>query len=249
MITNSRAEYIGAMIRGRILQSALAQNILIIGAGGHGSEVRAYIEDLPGAEECVRLLGFIDDNRAAGAWLQTEILGGLPGLKELARSRSDIVFGYITAFGHNFLRHRIVRAIENFGLNNLRPWTLRHPTAHVGPEVQIGEGTLLAPNVIVTTRAVIGRHSILNVRVSVSHDCLIGDFANINPGAILCGRVSIGDGAYIGAGVIVRDGIRVGPGVTVGAGAVVIEDLPDNVTAVGVPARVIKTNTLKWLNT
>jgi serine acetyltransferase len=35
--------------------------------------------------------------------------------------------------------------------------------------------------------------------------------------------------------------IRIGADVTVGAGAAVVPDLPDGVTAVGVPARVLPT--------
>ena len=231
------------------LQSRVVEEIVIVGAGGHGSEVRTYIRDLAAVKEGVRLLGFIDDNRAPGPWLRSEILGGLPELDALARRGKDKVLGYLTAFGENLIRLRVVRAIEALGLSNLHPWTLQHPTAHVGPEVQIGEGVLLAPNVIVTTLVRIGRHSILNVKVSVSHDCVIGEFVNINPGATICGRVSIGDGAYIGAGAIVKDTISIGRGVTIGAGAVVIHDLPDGVTAVGVPARVIKQHPVDWLNT
>jgi acetyltransferase-like isoleucine patch superfamily enzyme len=46
--------------------------------------------------------------------------------------------------------------------------------------------------------------------------------------------------AFLGIGAKVIPGVKIGAGTTVGAGAVVIEDLPENVTAVGVPARVIK---------
>ena len=77
---------------------------------------------------------------------------------------------------------------------------------------------------------------------------MIGNFVNINPGATICGQVSIGDGAYIGAGAVVKDKIRIGRGAIVGAGAVVVRDLPDGVTAVGVPARVIKQNDIDWLD-
>ena len=230
------------------MKTGCEEKLLIVGAGGHGSEVRAYVENVAAANECVRLLGFIDDNRTKEPWLGTQILGGLPDLESLARKKRDNTFHYITACGDNPVRRRVVRTIEGYGLSNLRPWTLRHPSSQLGPDVQIGQGTLLAPNVIVTTRARIGNHCILNVKVSVSHDCVIGDFVNINPGAVICGRVDIEAGAYIGAGAVVKDRIRIGRGVTVGAGAVVIHDLPDGVTAVGVPAHVIKENPIDWLN-
>jgi len=226
----------------------IEQNLLIIGAGGHGSEVRAYIEALTATQRRLRLLGFIDDNRTRGTWLGTEVLGRLSDLQELARSRETSYFGYITAFGDNSIRRHIVQTIESFQLRNLRPWTLVHPTSLIGPKVEIGVGTLLAPNTIITTHAHIGHHAILNVRASVSHDCVIGDFVNLNPAAVICGSVEIGEGSYIGAGAVVKDRVRIGRGVTVGAGAVVIHDLSDGVTAVGVPARVIKESTIDWLN-
>jgi serine O-acetyltransferase len=48
----------------------------------------------------------------------------------------------------------------------------------------------------------------------------------------------IGDNVYIGAGARVLGRIRVGNNVSIGANAVVLTDVPDNSTAVGVPATV-----------
>jgi acetyltransferase EpsM len=219
--------------------------VVIVGAGGHGSEVHSYFRDLPPAAN-VKLMGFIDDNQPPGAWLDNKILGGLEALEMLAQKGKRGVLHYITAIGSNPVRRKIVDAIETLGLKNLRPWTLRHPTVQIGYGVEIAEGTLLAPNVVVTTRVRIGRHGIINIRASVSHDCKIGDFVNINPAATLCGNVTVGDGSYIGAGAVIKEKIKIGRGVTVGAGAVVIRDLPDGSTAVGVPARIIKQNPEMW---
>ncbi|WP_304412082.1 acetyltransferase [Synechococcus sp. CB0205] len=44
--------------------------------------------------------------------------------------------------------------------------------------------------------------------------------------------------SWIGIGASVIQQIRIGADVIVGAGAAVVSDLPDGVTAVGVPARV-----------
>jgi acetyltransferase EpsM len=216
------------------------QEIVIIGAGGHGSELASYIQDLAASGK-VKLLGFIDDNKSPGAFCGTEVLGNFTALMELVAKRKQPV-NYITAVGNNELRRRFAQQIQSFGTANLIPWTLTHPSALVGSDVMIGPGTCVAPNTVLTTRIRIGAHCILNVKASVSHDCVIGDFVNINPAATLCGNVTVGDGAFIGAGATVKEKISIGRNTIVGAGAVVVRDLPENVTAVGVPARIIKTS-------
>lgn len=53
--------------------------------------------------------------------------------------------------------------------------------------------------------------------------------------------IAIGDNVWLGGGVIVLPGMTVAENTVVGAGAVVTRDLPANVTAVGNPARVVRT--------
>ncbi|MBI1761477.1 MAG: acetyltransferase [Acidobacteria bacterium] len=207
--------------------------LVIIGAGGHGAEVAAYALDLG-----CQLLGVLDDGKPPGPWHCSHILGGINALPELVRKYGRV--GYITALGSNPLRQKIVCQIEELALPSLQAVTLHHTSAWVGVGVEIGEGTLLAPGSLVTTRARIGRHSILNVKASVAHDCLIGDYCNLNPGATLCGGVQLGNGCSIGAAVTVIEKRCIGERSVVGAGAVVIDDIPPDVTVVGIPARIVK---------
>ena len=51
---------------------------------------------------------------------------------------------------------------------------------------------------------------------------------------------SLRSNVWLGGGVIVLPGVNIGENTVVGAGAVVTRDLPANVVAVGVPARVIR---------
>jgi len=220
------------------------QDVVIIGAGGHGSEVHSYLHDLVNAGQPLRLVGFIDDRLPVGPLLGSEILGGLSALGQIGKGHDTL--NYITAFGDNPTRRKIVERLEALQIPGLRPWTLRHSTANIGYEVEIGDGTLLAPGVIVTTRVSVGRHCVLNVNVSVSHDCRIGDFVNINPGVTICGDVAIGDGSFIGAGAVVKEKITIGQGVLVGAGAVVVKDVPDGAKVVGVPASVVGADAIAW---
>jgi acetyltransferase EpsM len=213
------------------------RQVLIVGAGGHGKEVASYILALTEAGEPVCLRGFIDDHRT-GSHYGLPVLGGIDDLEALLGDEPSTL--YITAFGDNATRARVVGRIETLTAASLLPWTLRHHSAMVGPCVEIGAGTCLAPGVIVTTDAQIGRHCILNSASSVSHDSEVADFVNLNPRATICGNVRIGTGCYIGAGATVINGVSIGEWSVIGAGAVVTRDIPPHVTAVGVPARIIK---------
>ena len=207
--------------------------IVIVGGGGHAAEVCSYLASHPD----FALIGVLDDAKPPGSFEQTRLLGPIERLGELACSEQGLHF--ITAFGDNELRLSVMRRIEGLPVR-IPPAVVVAPLAHVGPNVELGEGTLLAPGAVLTTKVKIGRHCIVNVNVSVSHDCQISDFVNLNPGATVCGSVCIGEGAYIGAGATIIDKVSVGAWSVIGAGSGVIRDVPARVTVVGVPAKTIR---------
>lgn len=52
--------------------------------------------------------------------------------------------------------------------------------------------------------------------------------------------IVIGDNVWIGGHVMINPGVKIGDNVIVAAGAVVTKDIPNNVMAGGVPAKIIK---------
>ena len=62
-----------------------------------------------------------------------------------------------------------------------------------------------------------------------------------NRAGLHCAKpIEIGAGAWIGARAILLPGVKIGDGSVVAAGAVVTKDVPPNVLAAGVPARVLR---------
>ncbi len=73
----------------------------------------------------------------------------------------------------------------------------------------------------------------------IGPNCLIFQQVTIGTGST-SGLPKIGGHVDIGAGAKILGGIIIGDNVKIGANSVVIEDVPDNCTVAGIPAKIIK---------
>jgi acetyltransferase EpsM len=140
---------------------------------------------------------------------------------------------WLIAIGNNVVRKKI--ATENSLLYGIAV----DVNSHISKTTEVGIGTVVMPGVTINSSTVTGKHCIINTNASVDHDCVLGDYVHISPNATLCGGVIIGEGTHVGAGSVIIPGIRVGQWATIGAGSVIIKDVPDHVTIVGNPGRII----------
>ena len=81
----------------------------------------------------------------------------------------------------------------------------------------------------------------LNRGCLVGHHTEIGDYVSLQSGANIAGSCRIGEATFVAMSAVVLDHLTVGASSVVAAGAVVVEDVPDHVQVVGVPARIVKT--------
>jgi sugar O-acyltransferase (sialic acid O-acetyltransferase NeuD family) len=200
------------------------RRVWLIGGGGHAKVVLATFQacgwEVP---------GIFDSNPETwgSALFDVEIVGQIP---ESHWWHSPDICGFLS-IGSNTSRARLATMLKS-----ARWGTVIHPSATVHASVYLGPGTLVCAHAVVQPDARIGAHTSVNTGAVVEHDNRIGDFCHIGPRACLAGSVSVGDGVFVGAGATVTPGIHLGAWSTIGAGAAVIEDIPEAVTAVGVPA-------------
>lgn len=94
------------------------------------------------------------------------------------------------------------------------------------PTTEIGEETIFPYSVGI----VLHQTSVIGKRCRIYQNVTLG---NSN-------GPKIGDDVIIGANAIILGDIKVGNGAKIGAGAVVLKDVPEGVTVVGVPARIVE---------
>lgn len=205
-----------------------------VGAGGHAAVLLDILRFYPEYE----VVGLTDARPET--WGQSvlgvPVLGGddlLPRLRAQGVHHAFVAVGSTRSTG---MRARLFRVLKELGFSCIN---LVHPQATVAPSVEMREGVAVMAGAVVNPGARLGCNVIVNTGAIVEHHCRIGDHVHIAPGARLAAEVAVGEGSHIGIGATVLQGVRIGRGVTVGAGAVVLRDVPDQVTVVGVPARVL----------
>jgi UDP-perosamine 4-acetyltransferase len=203
--------------------------VVIIGTGGHAKVVIELIR----AEAKYQIKG------CTGLGESGFVLGDVPILGTDSVLPALLVNGAKKAFvaiGDNYLRLRLLGQLSELGFELINAVS---PHAVVSPSATLGRGIAIMAGAIINASTQIGDGAIINTNAGVDHDCRIGSGAHIGPGSALAGNVEIGCESFLGAGTCVIPGVRVGSRAIVGAGSVVVRDLPDNVTALGVPARII----------
>lgn len=208
---------------------AASENIVLLGAGGHGRDV------LDAARAQGRhIIGFIDENDK----LHGQVINRIPvlgGLEWLLKHRDSQV---ILAVGNPKMRKKMADFIDLHSLDLAEP--IIHPTAYVSSNAQIGRGSVVLAGTAIQPQVKIGRHVYISTVSTLGHDTIVEDFTSTNPGVQVGGETILGTGSFIGIGATVLPRLRIGEWTNVGAGAVVIHHLPPHVTAVGVPAHIIK---------
>lgn len=209
------------------------KDLYIIGAGGFGREVAWLVERINEIEPTWNIKGFIDDNESRWGTKENDyvVLGGCDYLKTLGEVYA------VCAIGAAKVRKSVIEKIQE---SSIKFATLIDPSALISKRVEVGEGTIICANSILTVDIKIGKHVIINLDCTIGHDDIIDDFVTIYPSVNVSGNVHLGECSELGTGMQIIQGKTVAKNTIIGAGAVVVRDIEVSGIYVGSPAKKIK---------
>lgn len=207
------------------------KNLLVLGAGGHGS----VVSELAILSEKYHNIQVLDDKYKVNEKLFTDqnlrIVGKLNDFKSV--ELKDKFQQAIVAIGDSFKRIKLLRELK---LNGYDIPILMHSSSIVSKNSRIGRGSVIMANSVVQTGCEVGLGCIINTGASLDHHSTIGDGVHLCPGVHIGGHVIIGQNSWIGIGSSIIQKVNIGESVTIGAGSVVVKNIKSNLTAYGNPA-------------
>jgi len=188
---------------------------VLIGNGGHAREVMAQMG--------IKLIRFVDDQYMSNDTLP---------LSKLDIEKYEVMVAIADPRDRYDTIQRLPKGVRFF--------TFVHPTALIMDDVEIGEGSFIGANSILTTNIKIGKHAILNRGNHIGHDCVIGDFFSAMPGSVVSGNVRIYDLVYLGNNSTIKEKLSIHSLTTIGMNGAVVKHIEESGTYVGVPVKKIK---------
>src|SRR5665648_3649 len=145
----------------------------------------------------------------------------------------------VIALGEPAIREILYKKIikKNYSLA-----TLIHPNVVIPDNTKVGKGVVINLGDFISCNVKIEDNVFLQQYVTIGHDSILKKHTVVSAFVAIAGHCCIGESTYIGVHVPVKEAIIIGDNVIVGMGSCVLRDIPNDVVAIGNPARPMRKN-------
>jgi len=191
--------------------------LALFGYGGHAREVACQIDQ--------EITFFVDD----------QYVPTVPNVKGISTFDPE-EYLMMVAVADSKDRADIVSRLPK----ETKYFTFIHPTVQIMDDnIEVGEGSFIGANSILTTNIKLGKHALLNRGNHIGHDCFMGDYFSAMPNAVVGGNVWIDNKVYLGSCSNIREKIKIVANTIIGMNAAVVKNITKSGTYVGVPVKKI----------
>ncbi len=198
--------------------------------------------DTPFAEEIYNIISFEGRDCVVAfandrAFMTRKAIKGLPVIPfdELNEALS-MPFEILLAYGYikmNSLREKVYNECKSASMK-LGTYISTSALCYTN---EVGEGSMVWPNVYIGPGASIGRCNIIQASCTLAHDNTIGDFNYFAPGVVLGGRVNIANYCFLGLNSTVKSELYILDKTILGSGCNMIHNSLNEGCYYGNPGR------------
>ena len=206
------------------------KNLIIVGAGGMGREIYDLSTQCLGYKKEYIAVGFIDDDLdALNQFSGYPIIIGT--IADYIPKENDV---FICSIGDTTEKKSSIECILGKGGKFT---SLIHPSAVIGKNSTIGNGSIILKDAYIGVDCKIGEFVLIQISAVVGHDVHIGNYSRIDCHAICVGGTEIQDEVTVHTSSVINHNVVVETGATVGACSFVIKRVVSNISVYGNPAK------------
>jgi len=209
--------------------------LFIYCAGGIGREIYDIAYKINMAENTWDEISFIDDTISSG-----EVYGAFQCTYEqfkakYHKSEVQVVVGNGEPKVREILFNKLIK--DGYYITSVID-----KTSCISRTAKIGQGSIIYPYTYISSDAVIDENCLVIAGSCIGHDTVVSKHSVISTLVSISGNCFIGNNVYIGTKAVIKEKVRIGSYSIIGMGSCVFKDIPDEVIALGNPAREIKRN-------
>jgi sugar O-acyltransferase (sialic acid O-acetyltransferase NeuD family) len=209
------------------------ENLIIIGAGGFALEVIDLIETINTDKETYKIIGLLDDQKNDFILKDYNIIGKVSDYEKFSQH------SFVIAIANPKIRESIYSELKR---NDIRTPNLIHPKTEMSKHIKLQDDSAIIINYStqISVGVKIEKAVIVDSKSYIGHETILKSFVTIYPGVNISGKNIINEKSEIGLGTNIIQGLSIGSNTFIGAGSTVINDIKDDVVAVGIPCKPIK---------
>jgi acetyltransferase EpsM len=216
----------------------MSKKVIILGGIGNGSVIaNAIVDANKRGDKEWEFAGYLNDRIEKGGSIE-----GYPVLGKISDTKKLFEEGFF--FINTILRidgqQERIDMFDQLDIPNDRLATFIHPLSYIAPNVNLGYGTIVMPNVSISSGTSFGKGCIIMVGATIGHDNTIENYCHFAAQCCIGAYTKIADGVHIGLNATTRENISIGKNSTLGMGSVLTKNIGDNEIWVGNPAKFLR---------